>query len=174
MNAPGGDSDIYLYPGDWCFADRHARIRTTLGSCIALTLWHPEHKIGGMCHYMLPGSSGQSNTLNGRYAEDAAELLATEARRLGTQLGDYQVKLFGGASMFRIGPQGSSVATRNIQAANQLVQRLSLNVVARSLGGQAYRQLLFSPTDGDVWVRQGQSEESVHEITNITLSEDRL
>ncbi len=174
MNAPGADTDIYLYPGDWCFADQHARIRTTLGSCIAITLWHPERKIGGMCHYMLPGSGGNPNALNGRYAQDAVQLLVAETQRLGTQPGDYQVKLFGGASMFRIGPQGSSVALRNVQAANQLMQQLPFNVVARSLGGHAYRQLVFSLADGDVWVRQGQSDESVHEFSHLTLSEDPI
>jgi len=154
----GSGIDIFLHPGEWYFGDRHTRIHTTLGSCIAVTLWHPALKLGGMCHYMLPGRGSESlepASLSARYGEDALRLLMTEIRSHGTCASDYETKLFGGASMFDVGPQGSSVAHRNIDAAETLVLRYGLCVTARSLGGTGYRQLFFNIADGDVWVRQG-------------------
>jgi Chemotaxis protein; stimulates methylation of MCP proteins len=47
--------EIFLQPGDWYFGDRDTRIRTLLGSCIAITIWHPRLLVGGMCHFLLPG-----------------------------------------------------------------------------------------------------------------------
>lgn len=149
--------DIFLHPGEWYFGDRATRLRTTLGSCVAVTLWHPQLQVGGMCHYMLPGTSEPGGSLNARYGEDALRLMIEEVRRLRSAPGAYEAKLFGGANMFDVGPGGSSVARRNIRAAETLAHRYNLNVVGRSLGGSVYRQLVFDIENGDVWVRQGDS-----------------
>lgn len=110
-----------------------------------------------MCHYMLPGTAQPGDELNARYGEDAMELMMAEVRRLHSKPADYEAKLFGGASMFDVGPGGSSVAQRNVSAADALMQRYNLNVVARSMGGCEYRQLVFNIANGDVWMRQGDS-----------------
>lgn len=155
--ALGSGIDIFLQPGEWYFGDRDTRIRTTLGSCVAVTLWQPELKLGGMCHYMLPGMAQPEGELNARYGNDALQLMVAEIGRLRGQPGDYEAKLFGGASMFDVGPGGSSVSRQNVSAAEQLMQRYKFNVVARSLGGSGYRQLVFDIATGDVWMRQGES-----------------
>jgi|25_taG_2_1085351.scaffolds.fasta_scaffold01773_3 chemotaxis protein CheD len=157
----GSGIDIFLHPGEWYFGDRHTRIRTTLGSCIAVTVWHPGRKLGGMCHYMLPGRAEEGGELNARYGDDALDLLISEIRQHDTRAGEYEAKLFGGASMFDVGPQGSSVARRNVAAAEALVVRHGLRVGARSLGGTGYRQLSFNIADGDVWVRQGDGRAAI-------------
>ena len=46
--------EIFLQPGEFYFGEGKTRIRTLLGSCVAITLWHPRLHIGGMSHYMLP------------------------------------------------------------------------------------------------------------------------
>jgi len=153
--ALGSGIDIFLHPGDWYFGDRDTRIHTTLGSCIAVSLWHPKLKVGGMCHYLLPGNEEPEDALNARYGSDALQLMMAEVLRLNSRPEDYEAKLFGGASMFDVGPGGSSVARRNVMAAEALMQRYNFDVVARSLGGSGYRQLVFYTDSGDVWVRQG-------------------
>lgn len=153
----GSGIDIFLHPGEWYFGDRDTRIRTTLGSCVAITLWHPKLRVGGMCHYMLPGTALPDETLNARYGDDALQLMMAEIRQMCSNPCDYEAKLFGGASMFEVGPGGNSVARQNISAAEALVSRYNLDVVARSLGGGVYRQLVFNIDNGDVWVRQGDS-----------------
>jgi len=159
--------DIFLHPGEWYFGDCDTRIHTTLGSCIAVSLWHPKRKIGGMCHYMLPRTRNTREALNGRYAEDVMQLMMGEVRRLRSNPGEYETKLFGGASMFDSGPGGSSVAQRNICAAESLAIRYGLNIVARNLGGCSYRQLVFNIANGDVWMRQGESRAAGTSAGNI-------
>lgn len=155
----GSGIDIFVHPGEWYFGEGETRIRTTLGSCVSVTLWHPGLKLGGLCHYMLPGQAYSNEPPNARYGRDAVQLLLAEVHRHGTRVEDYHAKLFGGASMFELGPGGSSVAIRNVQVAEQLVLEHGLHVVARSLGGTHYRQLVFSLASGDVWVRQGGAEQ---------------
>lgn len=161
MASLGSGIDIFLHPGEWYFGDEHTRIRTLLGSCVAVTLWHPAHKVGGMCHFMLPGNHRHAAGLNARYGTDALALLVAEIHKYGCRPSDYEAKLFGGASMFGLGPEANSVASRNIAMAEDLVQLHGLNVVARSLGGNVYRQLIFDLGQGDVWVRLG--EPSAHD-----------
>ena len=60
--------EVILQPGELFFGKEDVVVRTVLGSCIAITLWHPEQKQGGMCHYMLPSRRNPSAKLDGRYA----------------------------------------------------------------------------------------------------------
>lgn len=152
--------DIFLGPGEWFFGGPNARVRTTLGSCVAFTCWHRRLRLGGICHYMLShrAAGRGDNKADGRYAEEALELLDGAARARGTCLFDYEVKLFGGADMFIVPDRPlTSVGACNIAAALDLVQRHGLQVEAQSLGGTYYRQLLFSVGTGDVWLRRGAS-----------------
>ena len=45
---------LTLMPGQLHFGGHAATLRTLLGSCLAVTLWHPERRLGGMCHFLLP------------------------------------------------------------------------------------------------------------------------
>lgn len=100
MKAPDGVIDIFLQPGDYYFGDESTRIRTILGSCVSITLWHPWKRIGGMCHFMLPQRAQRGDEFHGKYADEALELLLKQVRLHKTHPGDYQIKLFGGGDMF--------------------------------------------------------------------------
>jgi chemotaxis protein CheD len=54
MISPLNPLDIFLRPGDCYFGGQNTSIRTVLGSCVSMTFWHPQLRVGGMCHYMLP------------------------------------------------------------------------------------------------------------------------
>lgn len=161
IRALGSGIDIFLQPGEWYFGDEDTRIRTTLGSCVAFTLWHPERLIGGMCHYMLPtrGMPG-FDAQSGRYGDEALALLLREAKRLGTRPQEYEVKLFGGANMFPgLARSEAGVPTKNIAKARQLLLEHGLRAKAESLGGTRFRQLIFTLANGEVWVRTGQASD---------------
>lgn len=159
MNKPAHVLDIFLQPGELWFGDRDTRIRTLLGSCVALVLWHPRHLIGGMCHYMLPGRAGPAKDgPDGRYADEALDLLAAEVTRAGTRPGEYEAKLFGGGRMFHHpycdGRQCSGqVQDRNIQAGRDLVRRHGFHLQAEHLGGHGHRNVIFDIWSGHAWVR---------------------
>ncbi|MDX1678888.1 MAG: chemotaxis protein CheD, partial [Arsukibacterium sp.] len=71
--------DIFLQPGEFYFADEPCCIRTILGSCVAITMWHPRLKIGGMGHCMLPSRKGNSDTLSAKYEDEAMQMFEQQA-----------------------------------------------------------------------------------------------
>jgi chemotaxis protein CheD len=112
-----------------------------------------------MCHYMLPNRSlemrgSSSASLDGRYADEALELMTKEINAVGAPQREYQVKLFGGGNMFpdRSNPV-SNVGVKNVEIARRLVAKHDLNCVAEHLGGDGHRNLIFDVWSGHVWVK---------------------
>lgn len=149
--------DIFLQPGEIYFGDADTCIRTVLGSCIAITLWHPGRRIGGMCHFMLPdrGQPAPAGTLDGRYGDEAVELLLREVRRHHSHANDYEVKVFGGGNMFpgASAPHQIHVGQRNHRFALERLAALGMHVKKRHLAGHGHRQVIFEVWSGDVWLR---------------------
>lgn len=170
MQAPSSVIEIFLQPGELYFGDENTRIRTVLGSCVSMVFWHPHHRVGGMCHYMLPAAGngwnvGRERPLDGRYADEAIDLLLEEMRNAGTSSADYHVKVFGGGDMFSGTPKSgvANVGQRNVEAARHLVQRHGFTCVAEHLGGTGHRNVIFDVWSGHVWVKhqpQGGSAQS--------------
>ncbi|MDP3979558.1 MAG: chemoreceptor glutamine deamidase CheD [Pseudomonas sp.] len=156
MNTSPSVIEICLQPGDFYFGDASTRVRTLLGSCVAITLWHPTRLVGGMCHYMLPSRRQPGRQLDGKYADEAMELFRQAAARHHTRLEEYQVKLFGGGNMFPgFAKQTASVtvADHNVAAAHRLVARHRLQLSAQDLGRSGHRNVIFDIASGHVWVR---------------------
>jgi chemotaxis protein CheD len=156
MKKPAHTIDIFLQPGEVYFGERDTRIRTLLGSCVAITMWHPGLLAGGMCHYMLPGATGGKRTqLDGRYADEALALMLQEVRKVHTTPEEYQVKLFGGGHMFSAHQNASSehVGSKNVDMARLLMKRHGFKIHAEHLGGVGHRNLMFDLWNGHVWMR---------------------
>lgn len=160
MKKPESVIEIFLQPGELWFGDEHTRIRTILGSCVAVALWHPGRRIGGMCHYLLPKRAGHRSAkdLDGRYGDEALEMLLREIRAKRAHPPEFEAKLFGGGYMFsRDYCPGKScsgqIQDRNISAASELMARHGLKVKARHLGGQGHRQVIFDIWSGHVWLK---------------------
>lgn len=154
--------DIYVHPCDVWFGDAPARVRTVLGSCVAITLWHPVLHLGGMCHYMMDNCTGANCGRNGRpascYADAAMRELYARIAARGCDPREFEAKLFGGGSMFPVTSRKGAgkaiqVQDRNIEAGLELVTRLGHRVVAQHLGGQGHRHLLFDIHTGQTWLK---------------------
>ena len=148
--------DVVLGPGGLWFGGGGGRVRTLLGSCIAVTLWHPTARVGGMCHYVVPtrpvGDAGAAPP--GRYADEAFALLLERIRAAGTAPEEYQVKMFGGGSQFgAVSGLAMDVAGRNVDAGLRLLRGHGLVLTSMHLGGTGHRQVVLDTRSGDVWVR---------------------
>lgn len=153
MGKPKGMVEIFLQPGELYFGDRHTRIRTLLGSCVSLVSWHPELLVGGMCHFMLPTRPQRpSGQLDGRYGDEAIELMLREARAHGIAPGEFRIQLFGGGNMFpAIGRQKyNHVGKKNVVAAKQLLQVHGLTCHGAHVEGIGHRNLIFDLWNGQV------------------------
>lgn len=160
MTIAAAASELYLQPGHTWFGGGTTRVRTILGSCVAITLWHPIQRLGGICHFMLPGRLGAgTGVLDGRYATDAMRLLLHEITASGYRPDEFEAKLFGAGRMFPSSPSsgsawdGMSVQERNVDIARQLVARHGVRVIAEHLGGHGHRQVLFDLASGNAWLK---------------------
>lgn len=170
MNKPAHVVEIFLQPGDFYFGDRNTRIRTLLGSCISIAMWHPQKLIGGMCHYMLPSrNSRKIQNLDGRYGDEAILMFFKEAVRNETNPKEYVVKVFGGGNMFLKQKSHApcvdrpcsdvinicrNVSCKNVVLGQSLLKNYGFAVEAQDLGGNASRNIIFDIWSGYVWVRQ--------------------
>lgn len=149
--------EIYLRPGDVAGGDASHVFRTTLGSCVSITLWHPARRVGAMSHFLLP-SRGKPRPadLDGRYADEAVPLMFLELLRLGVDPAECHAKVFGGGRMFPPGAHVDNVAVgeRNGHVARNLLAERGIRTVAEDLFGRGHRELLFEVATGDVWARQ--------------------
>jgi len=155
--------DIFLQPGELFVADAGFQIRTILGSCVSITLWHPQARVGGMSHFLLPTRNGAApaTELDGRYGDEALQLMFNDLKAAGVNPVQCEAKIFGGGNMFP-GNQhargqharGINVGKRNGEAARELLRLHGIGVVTESLFGIGHRQIIFDVSKGDVWARQ--------------------
>lgn len=166
MPEPRHSVEVFLQPGELCFGDRRTRIRTLLGSCVALVFWHPQRLIGGMCHYLLPSRRfGRPGNLDGCYGDEAIALLLSEIRAAGARPEEFDIRLFGGGAMFPglyRGRAGAAVGRKNVEAARQIIGGYRLAFTAEHVEGNGYRNLVFDIRTGQVALRHRSPAHAAH------------
>ena len=150
-------TEVFLHPGEYAFGDEQTRIRTLLGSCVAITFWHPDLRVGAMCHYLLPTRPASTRKPDGGYADEVIRIIAERFHNQGLRSKDFQVKMFGGSDMF---PDLSldevlSIGAKNIFMGERFLHQHGFSVAKSDLAGTAQRMVIFELWNGDVWVRQG-------------------
>ncbi|MDM4766909.1 chemotaxis protein CheD [Pelomonas sp. SE-A7] len=153
---------VYLLPGEHAAGDARLRIGTLLGSCVSVTLWQPQLRVGAMSHFVLPGSNlDRGLPPNGRYAEDSLELMLEDLRQLGARAEDCEAKVFGGGAMFepRPGRPVADIGRKNGEAAKAMLMKRRIRIVSESLFDAGHRRIVFHVRNGEVWVRHGKPED---------------
>lgn len=153
--AAAGDH-LVLMPGQMHFGATAASVRTLLGSCVAVTLWHPTKRIGGMCHYLLPTRNRRTgDTSDGRYGDEALEAMVHLLRKAGTEPSDYHAHLYGGADTM---PDGAglkfNVGERNIEQGFSLVDRYGFQIQGVDVGEDVPRSVHLVLATGAVDMRR--------------------
>ncbi len=161
MSPESAAREIFLNPGDYAFGDEQTRIRTILGSCVAVTFWHPGLRIGAMCHYLLPTRAPSLvEPRGGKYAEEVIPIISEHFAGRGLHASTFQVKMFGGSNMFPGLSLGESlnIGTKNIHMGLAVLTRNGFNILNYDLAGGTNRTVVFDIWSGEVWVRQGQGQ----------------
>jgi chemotaxis protein CheD len=124
-----------------------------LGSCIGLTLFDPEQRIGAMVHIMLPESSGRTDR-PGKYADTAIPLIINELIAHGSKKRSLVARMAGGATMFEAFSASMNIGQRNIDKVRALLAEQNIRLLAEDTGGKLGRSVYFSPQEsGRVTVR---------------------
>lgn len=143
-------TEIFLHPGDFHFGPAPQRIGTLLGSCVAVTVWHPQYCFGGMSHILLPARRRPPGSLpDCRYAGEAIERFSYELKAKRVPPSSCQVKLFGGGNMFGVSREGvSDVGRRNVEATRRALAAYGFTVISEHVGGHNRRRLFLDLASG--------------------------
>lgn len=155
--------EVFLQPGEYYWGDKDTRIRTILGSCIAMCFWHPERRIGGMIHYMLPKRldiAEKPAKLDGKYGDEAVALVLQDMKKNKTTPDEYEVKIFGGANMFKrsLNSDTIQIGERNIVQAHNSVKENGFRVKTENVGQDIHRSIMFDLWSGDVWLKKPKTD----------------
>lgn len=151
---PNDAIDVTIYIGGMYAEAAPALVRTTLGSCIAVCLYDPVAKVGGMNHFMLPEPAGSATEESGRYGGYAMELLIGELQKAGCLRARMQAKVFGGGHVLGTEPRSDSVPNRNIAFVREYLRDENLHVVSSDVGGMLPRLIKFETWSGRAFVRR--------------------
>jgi chemotaxis protein CheD len=150
---------LMLMPGQMHFGGTAATLRTLLGSCVAVTLWHPQRRIGGMCHFLLPSRLRRAEEPpDGKYGDEALAMMVARLRAANTEPHEYEAHLYGGADTM---PEGSglkfNVGERNIEQGWKLIDHHGFQLQGVDVGEDVPRTVTLNFANGQVEMKRGQA-----------------
>jgi chemotaxis protein CheD len=134
-----------------------------LGSCVAVAMFDPLKKIGGLAHVMLPESRDKSSEDNpGKFADTAVEYLVDEMVRRGARRNGLRCKIVGGSQMFEIPDSrrrkegddspARHIGARNVEAVKRALREMGVPLTGEDTGGNYGRTIKFDTSNGEVEV----------------------
>jgi chemotaxis protein CheD len=127
-----------------------------LGSCIAVALYDPATKVGGLLHYMLPESSldahkAQQNPF--MFADTGIRALLHAVTANGANARRMIVRLAGGAQV--LDSEGVfQIGKRNYLAARKILWKAGILISAEAVGGDVSRTTRLDLATGQMWIRE--------------------
>lgn len=144
-----------VQPGAWS-VDTDKPLSTLLGSCVAVCLFDPALKIGGINHFMLP-EMGRSkygdvdSLLSGNFAMEA--LLNALIGR-GARKARLQAKAFGGGTIIDSDASAPNIGMRNASFAKEWLQREGIPLLSSDFLGPWSRKIIFLPFNGEAFCKR--------------------
>ncbi|HUX49482.1 MAG TPA: chemotaxis protein CheD [Spirochaetia bacterium] len=148
-----------LHPGEHLVTNDDVIIATILGSCVGVAMWDRVREIGGLNHFMLPGSINRKEYYlsdSGKYGMYAMELLVNDFVKGGSQRQDLVAKVFGGGSVIRNTgglPASRAIPDSNIDFAFAYLETEGIPVQRSDVGGNYGRKIIYYPREFRVLVK---------------------
>ena len=135
----------------------HILMAVGIGSCVAVTLYDTNTRIGSFAHIMLPYmEEAHDKSHPAKFADVAISMMINEIKTRGAQIQNLEAKIFGGANMFPDIISADStmdVGKRNILAVREELERHNIRIAASEAGDHIGRTVSFDTKDGSVVVK---------------------
>jgi len=147
--------DVTIHIGQIHVATEPTVIKTVVGSCIAVCLFDPVLRLGGMNHFLLPTpSNGDRSADLARFGIHAMELLIGALQKVGGDRHRLQAKVFGGGHVLAVSSPMNSVPAQNIRFIQQFMASERIPVRGWDLGGYLPRRVHFYTDSGSAYVKR--------------------
>ena len=147
----GARRQVYLHAGQIAVASEPTAIVTVLGSCVAVCLWDPGSRVGGVNHFLLPHHVQLERSP--RFGNVAVPRLVDAVVRAGASRGGLVAKVFGGACVLGAVTHARRLGEENAALALDLLAPAGIPVLDRDVGGERGRKLVFVSDEGTAWVK---------------------
>lgn len=145
----------------------------SLGSCLAIAIFDPVVRVGGLLHIMLPDSSidpVKAAAQPGMFVDTGVATLFRAAYQLGAEKQRMRIAVAGGSQIMDTGGF-FNIGRRNYEALTQLFHRHGLRIAAEQVGGLVNRTMYLSLATGEVRLKvSGQVAETVLLCGNSTTT----
>lgn len=147
------DDTIIIGIGEYTVIQGNTKISTVgLGSCIGTVIYDNIQKISGMSHIMLPIMGDKTDRI-GKYADSALPTMINEMVKKGAGRLHLKAKIAGGASLFDFKDDHLKIGERNIEAVEQILTEQKVSIVARDVGGDRGRTIVFLPETSELYIK---------------------
>lgn len=137
-------------------------VAQSLGSCLAVVIYDPLKRVGGLLHVMLPDSSihkSKAEESPYMFVDTGVPLLFRSAYKLDADKYRIVIKTAGGADLLSFGNAFTGIGERNYEALSEILKRNGVKLKAQDVGGNISRTVRFEISTGRVWVKTpGQPE----------------
>lgn len=148
-----------------------------LGSCVGVTLYDPQLRIGGLAHILLPAwakgkaapagheAAPPKNPL--KYADLALEAMRHDLLEQGCAGERLEAKIAGGANMFSFlftepaAGAKAGIGDRNVRAVRDKLKRMGIPLRAEDVGGDQGRTLELDTSTGALHVTTSRGDSRV-------------
>ena len=150
---------LFLKPGEILVSHEPMIVTTLLGSCVAVTMFSPKLRMGGICHALLPTRRSdlaiKGHSEAGKYVDWAIRLMLEGFLACGLQKYEIEAKLFGGSDMFETSEgRSASVGRQNMEKALTVLEDESVRLITKDLGGPRGRKIIFHTHTGEVFLKR--------------------
>lgn len=144
---------VKLISGDCYVSEKGEILDTILGSCIAACIRDPILRVGGMNHFLLPGSETMVAKLSdaARYGVFAMEQLINGLLKIGARKDRLEVKVFGGGNVIN---NSARIGSKNAEFVRQFLSDEGLRIVSEDLEGDAPRRVHYYSDTGKVLLKK--------------------
>ena len=143
---------IFLLPGEYIISKKPHDVTTLLGSCVAVCLYNPYKKFGGMNHYMLPSSS--SNERSAKYGNYSINTLIRMLERGAGSLSGAEAMVFGGANVVGAIRSATNIGEKNVELAKSILSEYRIPITKIQVGGNTGLKIHYRTWNNEVTVRQ--------------------
>ncbi|GAB7009661.1 chemotaxis protein CheD [Halorubrum trueperi] len=136
--------------GDLAVATGGETLTTSgLGSCVAVALVDDDVGVRGLLHAMLPTGdpARTAHVRPAKYVDTGIETLIEALREAGASTGRLEARVAGGAEMLDL---TDAVGPRNVERAEQCLDRAGVPIVASDVGDGVGRTIRFRADGGFV------------------------
>jgi chemotaxis protein CheD len=130
-------------------------ITYSLGSCIAVILFDPVVRVGGMLHFMLPDASmdiAKAKNKPAMFADSGIPVLFKQTYQLGATKKNTIVKIAGGSQI--MDENGVfNIGKRNYLAVRKIFWKNNVLVAAEHVGGNVNRTVRLEMATGRVFMK---------------------